>query len=272
MSAEVLERNLEHLRVEFAHAETPDLPKHVRLRNAVLSAIRKGHFRPGDQLPPEQELSRAVGVSLGTVQRALTRLAADRALTREHGRGTFIARSELPVEELWQFRFVERLGEAPLPVSVEFVDRRLLRGPGPWADALGLDEKGYFELTRKLTVNGDFRCLSRLYARLGRFPKIMKLPQSKMTGNLKRVLADEFDVPTLSLDQFILPCTLDDEVCASLQIDRGSSGMAVNAIGRSIGQEIITFQSMFVPAGGYFLEISPSGNRAPGGPSERRSN
>jgi DNA-binding GntR family transcriptional regulator len=155
---------------------------------------------------------------------------------------------------------------------VEFVDRRLLRGPGPWVDALGPDEKGYFELTRKLTVNGDFRCLSRLYARLGRFPKIMKLPQSKMTGNLKRVLADEFDVPTLSLDQFILPCTLDNEVCASLQIDSGSSGMVVNAIGRSIGQEIITFQSLFVPAGGYFLEISPSGNRAPGGRHERRSN
>jgi GntR family transcriptional regulator len=271
MSGDVLERNLQHLRAEFAHAETADVPKHVRLRNAVLSAIRKGHFRPGDQLPPEQELSRAVGLSLGTVQRALTRLAADRALTREHGRGTFIARSELPVEDLWQFRFVEQLGEAPLPVSVEFVDRRLVRGAGPWADALGPDEKGYCELTRTVTVNNDYRCLSRLYARLGRFPKIMKLPQSKMAGNLKRVLAEEFDVPTLSLDQFILPCVLDDGVCSALEIGRGSAGMVVNAIGRSIGQEIITFQSLWVPAGGYFLEISPSNRRSPAGRLERRS-
>ncbi|HEX9469851.1 MAG TPA: GntR family transcriptional regulator [Bradyrhizobium sp.] len=269
MSGEVLERNLEHLRAEFAHAEAPDVPKHVRLRNAVLSAIRKGHFRPGDQLPPEQELSKAVGVSLGTVQRALTRLAADRALTREHGRGTFIARSELPAEDLWQFRFVEKIGQVPLPVSVEFVDRRLVRGPGPWADALGPDEKGYCELTRNVTVNSDYRCLSRLYARLGRFPKIMKLPQSKMAGNLKRVLAEEFGVPTLSLDQFILPCVLDDEVCASLKVDRGSAGMVVNAIARSIGQEIITFQSLWVPAGTYFLEISPSGHRPPMGRLEK---
>lgn len=272
MSAEVLERNLEHLRVEFAQAEMPDVPKHVRLRNAVLSAIRKGHFRPGDQLPPEQELSKAVGLSLGTVQRALTRLAADRALTREHGRGTFIARSELPAEELWQFRFVERIGEAPLPVTVEFVDRRLVRGPGPWADALGHDEKGYCELTRKLIVNTNYRCLSRLYARVSRFPKLMKLPQSKMLGNLKRVLADEFDAPTLSLDQFILPCVLDDEVCSSLEIDRGCAGMVVNAIGRSIAQEIITFQSLWAPAGGYFVEISSSGNRPQGGRPEKRSN
>jgi len=264
MSDEVLERNLEHLRTEFAQAGMEDVPKHVRMRNAVLSAIRKGHFRPGDQLPPEQELSRAVGISLGTVQRALTRLAADRALTREHGRGTFIARSELPAEELWQFRFVRQIGEAPLPVSVEFVDRRLVRESGPWTQALGDDEKGYFELTRKLTVNGDYRCLSRLYARVGRFPKIMKLSQGKMLGNLKKVLADEFDAPTLSLDQFILPCVFDDEVCSQLAIDRGSDGVVVNAVGRSIGQEVITFQSLWVPVGGYFLEISPSHHRSQG--------
>ena len=270
MSGDVLERKLEHLRAEFADAGMQDVPKHVRLRNAVLSAIRKGHFRPGDQLPPEQELSRAVGLSLGTVQRALTRLAADRALTREHGRGTFIARSELPAEGLWQFRFVRKMGEAPLPVSVQFIDRRLVRGPGPWADALGPDEKGYCELTRAITVNTDYRCLSRLYARTSRFPKIMKLPQRKMLGNLKKVLADEFDAPTLSLDQFVLPCAFDNEVCASLQIDRGSAGMVVNAIGRSVGAETITFQALYVPAGGYLLEMSPSDGRLQGGRIEKR--
>jgi GntR family transcriptional regulator len=263
MSAEVLERNLEHLRVEFAQAEMPDVPKHVRLRNAVLSAIRKGHFRPGDQLPPEQELSRAVGLSLGTVQRALARLAADHALTREHGRGTFIARTELPLEDIWQFRFVERMGAAPLPVTAEFIDRRLVRGPGPWADTLGQDEKGFCEITRHITVNGNMLCLSRLYARVSRFPKIMKLPQTKMSGNLKRVLAEEFGAPTLSLDQFILPGVFDDKVCAALEIDRGSSGMMVNAVGYSIGKEAITFQSLWVPNGGYFLEVSQSGQRPP---------
>jgi GntR family transcriptional regulator len=258
MSAEVLERNLEHLRAEFAQAEMPDVPKHVRLRNAVLSAIRKGHFRPGDQLPPEQELSKAVGLSLGTVQRALTRLAADRALTREHGRGTFIARAELAAEDLWQFRFVERIGEAPLPVAVQLVDRQLVRGPGPWADVLGHDDKGYCELVRTVTVNSDLRCLSHLYVRMSRFPKIMKTPLSKMSGNLKRALATEFDAPTLSLEQFILPCVFDNEVCSALELKRGSAGMVMNAIGRSVGQEVISFQSLWVPAGRYFIEVSAS--------------
>jgi DNA-binding GntR family transcriptional regulator len=80
-----------------------------------------------------------------------------------------------------------------------------------------------------------------------------------MLVNLKKVLADEFAAPTLSLDQFILPCVFENDVCSQLGIARGSPGVVVNAIGHSIGREIITFQSLWAPAGGYFLEISPSG-------------
>jgi DNA-binding GntR family transcriptional regulator len=240
----------------FMQSNAPGLPRYLQLQNAIIRLIQSGELRTGAQLPPDQQLTRPLNVSLGTVQKAFGGLAADGWISREHGRGTFIARSELPAEELWQFRFVEQIGEAPLPVSVEFVDRRLVRGPGSWADALGYDEEGYCEMTRKLTVNSRYRCLSRFYARIGRFPKIMKLAQSKMSGNLKRVLADEFNAPTLSLDQFIQPCVFDGQVCSSLEIDRGSTGMVVNAVGRSIGQEIITFQSLWLPAGKYSLQIS----------------
>jgi hypothetical protein len=58
------------------------------------------------------------------------------------------------------------------------------------------------------------------------------------------------------LDQFIQPCVFDGQVCSSLEIDRGSTGMVVHAVGRSIGQEIITFQSLWLPAGKYSLQIS----------------
>jgi DNA-binding GntR family transcriptional regulator len=256
-----VDTNLEYLVAEFAHAEMPGVLKHVRLRNAVLAAIRKGYLRPGDQLPPEQELSRATGLSLGTVQRALSRLATDQALTREQGRGTFIAKSELPEEDLWQFRFVDRIGRKPLPVSVEFIDRRLVQSEGAWSDALGPDGKGYCELTRHITVNGDLLCLSRLYVRVSRFPRIMKVPQSKITGNLKRVFAVEFDAPTLSLDQYVLPCRFEDEICAHLQLPRGSAGMTVSAVGRGVAQELISFQILWVPTGPYHLEVMAGAGR-----------
>jgi GntR family transcriptional regulator len=250
-----VEQNFRHIVAEFSQATVAGLPKHMRLRNAVLSAIRKGYLRPGDQLPPELELSKAVGLSLGTVQRALGSLATERALTREQGRGTFISRPQLPADELWQFRFVERYGDAPLPVSTELLDRQLIRERRPWLDVLGYDERGYCELTRMVVVNKTLRCLSRVYVRIDRFPRIMKVQQSKITGNLKRFLAEEFDTPTHAIEQFMLPCVLDKETCSLLEIARGSAGMMVNTVGRTVTQEPITFQSLAVPNGEYYLEV-----------------
>lgn len=253
-----MEQNFDHVVAEFAQAMVPGLPKHVRLRNAVLAAIRKGHLKPGDQLPPEQELSRAVGLSLGTVQRALSSLASERTLTREQGRGTFIAKPELSPDELWQFRFVETYGEAPLPVSVMLLNRRAVRERQPWLDVLGYDERGYCELTRLIIVNKSFRCLSRVYVRVSRFPKIMKIDQAKIIGNIKRFLADEFDAATHAIEQFAAPSVLDEATCALLQIKADSAGMVVNTVGRTVSREAITFQSLCIPAGGYYLEFNPA--------------
>ena len=251
-----MDQNFNHVVEEFAQAAMPGVPKHVRLRNAVLAAIRKGHLKPGDQLPPEQEVCKAVGLSLGTVQRALGSLANDRTLVREQGRGTFISKPELPFDELWQFRFVRRYGEPPVPVSVVILDRRIVRERGPWLDVLGHDDRGYCEFKRLVVVNNDFRCLSRVTMRVSRFPGIMKIPQSKIVGNMKRFLADEFDTVTNSIEQFAAPGVLDDETCALLEIESGSAGMCVNSIGRTVSQEAITFQSLWIPAGDYYLELN----------------
>lgn len=253
-----MEPNFNHVVEEFAQAAMPGVPKHVRLRNAVLAAIRKGHLKPGDQLPPEQEVCKAVGLSLGTVQRALGSLASDRTLIREQGRGTFISKPELPLDELWQFRFVRRYGEAPLPVSVELLDRKVVRERQPWLDVLGHDDKGYCELERLVVVDEGFRCLSRFYMRMSRFPGIMKIPQAKFVGNMKRFLAEQFDAVTSTVEQFATPCVLDRNTCALLEVETASAGMLINSIGRTLSQEAITFQSLWVPAGDCYLELNPA--------------
>jgi DNA-binding GntR family transcriptional regulator len=159
---------------------------------------------------------------------------------------------------VWQFRFVERYGGEPLPVNVELVDRRIVRSRRSWLDVLGADDSGYCELTRFVVVNKSLRCLSRVYVAISRFPKIMKVRESKLTGNLRRFLAEEFNAPTLSVEQFVRPCVFDKETCSLLEIRQGSAGMVTNIVGRSVGQEAITFQALWVPEGTYYLRVVPS--------------
>jgi hypothetical protein len=135
------------------------------------------------------------------------------------------------------------------PVNVFYLSQR-------WTLSRRRNTLANCELKRLVTVNKNFRCLSRVYVRISRFPKIIRMEISLIRGNLKAPLAEEFNAPTHSLDQFILPCIFADEVCSALKIKRGSAGMVVNTIGQSVGQEAITFQSLWAPAAEYFLEVS----------------
>jgi GntR family transcriptional regulator len=251
-----LAENFGQVVAEFAHSEVLGIPKHVRLKHAILKAIREGYLKPGDQLPPEQEVSRAIGLSLGTVQRALNSLANDRAVTREQGRGTFVSKPELSVDDLWQYRFVERHGGVPLPIRVELLTRRVTFDRQSWHELLGHDKQGYCELSRLVTVNKQLRCLSRFYFRVSRFPTIAKMSKSEIPPNLKRFLAQKLDAATHSVEQIIRPCAFEKEICSLLKIKR-SAGMLVQTVGRSVSHEAITFQSFWIPETKYFLEISP---------------
>lgn len=65
-------------------------PLHEQIRGLVLSRIESGEWPAGAPIPPEVQLSREFGVSIGTVRKALDQLSRDRILVRERGRGTFV--------------------------------------------------------------------------------------------------------------------------------------------------------------------------------------
>ena len=57
---------------------------------AVRRWLTPGRFRPGDRLPPEQELAGMLGVSRGTLRSALRRLEDAGEIVRRQGSGTFV--------------------------------------------------------------------------------------------------------------------------------------------------------------------------------------
>lgn len=78
--------------------------------------IRVEQLKPGDVLPTETELCGRFGVSRGTVRRAFDELERDGLVSRQPGRGTFVAapRMERPLPELTSFtEHVESLGMTP---------------------------------------------------------------------------------------------------------------------------------------------------------------
>src|SRR5581483_11435403 len=115
----------------FARGFEAGLPRYLQLQNAITGLI-----------------------SPGTVQKALNGLAADGWLSREHGRGTFIAASRRSVTELWHYRFNDPRTGAQLPVYSRLIKRRKFSGDDVLRDKLGRDPAGYIEIERLMDIGG----------------------------------------------------------------------------------------------------------------------
>ena len=79
-----------------------DRPLYARVRTALSERIRSGAWRPGQLIPSESEIGRELGVSQGTVRKALDDLARESLVVRRQGKGTFVV-EHTPDDVLFRF-------------------------------------------------------------------------------------------------------------------------------------------------------------------------
>jgi GntR family transcriptional regulator len=77
-------------------------PLFLQVRDFVLERITGGTWKPGAMLPAEVDLARELGVSSGTVRKALDALEAEHVVSRRQGRGTFVNDSKAQ-ELVWRY-------------------------------------------------------------------------------------------------------------------------------------------------------------------------
>src|SRR3984885_14768754 len=65
---------------------------------ALRNWLAPGRHRPGDRLPPEQEIAGMLGISRGTLRTALQRLENTGEIVRRQGSGTFVGRVAVPTQ------------------------------------------------------------------------------------------------------------------------------------------------------------------------------
>lgn len=240
-------------------------PKHARLREAIIDAVEAGELPVGTKLAGERELSEALGLSLGTTQKALGRLMDEGFLIRRQGHGTYVGSLRKPIAGSWHFRFVPPGGGPQMPVFATILERSLVREEGPWSAALGPDPKGYVRVSRSLEIGDKFKCASQMYLPASRFARLLRMAQKRLADtNLKTILADEFAAPTLHSEGLATMVSFDAETAAIMGVPAHSFGLEVHIVCRSFGREPISFQRMSVPPTAYALKLdfNPGGAQA----------
>jgi GntR family transcriptional regulator len=88
-------------------------PLYMQVRDALLDRIKDGRWKPGASLPSEIDLYRQLGVSLGTLRKALGVLESEQLIVREPGRGTFV-RDHQAAQALGRFNPIRGPDGVPL--------------------------------------------------------------------------------------------------------------------------------------------------------------
>jgi DNA-binding GntR family transcriptional regulator len=147
-------------RAEPARPDGNAKPSLVDIAEEALRAwLATGRHRPGERLPPEQELSVHLGISRGTLRTALQRLEDTGEIVRRQGSGTYVGRVqstalEEGLEKLVSYRELARRRGVNLSLGeLEIEERRL--GP-EMGELFGVDpDTRAWHFTRVLILDGE---------------------------------------------------------------------------------------------------------------------
>lgn len=233
------------------------IPKYLVLKRAILACIRDLALAPGDQLPPENHLTAVLGISIGTVRRAIEGLAASGIVTREQARGTFVAEHRRAVDETWNHRFLSEDGRSLLPVYTRVIDRRWIRTSGAWSCALGDDAAGYVCIQRLFDVDRRFQNYAEFYVGYSRYAAILELPPESLDGaNFAQILQERFGTPIVNGERRVRVERMADHVCSLLSLPNGSFGMFIEILSYTHDRVPVSYNSIWVPPTPYFLDMT----------------
>jgi GntR family transcriptional regulator len=149
-------------------------PLYRQVYDYLVRQIATGAWRPAESLPSEQDLAAELGVSQGTVRKALDVMAAESLVERRQGKGTYVTEQTSERALFRFFRLVRPDGTRAIPTSGgETVKRRAATAEEQ--RKLGLrDGAKVVEIARVRLIDGVASIAETIVIPLSLFPDIDK--------------------------------------------------------------------------------------------------
>jgi len=116
------------------------LPKYVQISEMLIRDIAAGRLVDGTRLPPERDMADGMGISVGTLRKALGTLAKKGLLERVQGSGNYI-RARPTVSSVYALLRLERIAGGGLPTATLLSVGRHPKPEG--AAAFGPSDEGW---------------------------------------------------------------------------------------------------------------------------------
>ena len=204
-------------------------PLYLQLVEAIKQKISGNSWKIGMMIPSENELSRELDVSVGTVKKALGLLVQEGVLFRRQGKGTFVATPDFSKSFSRFFRYgLTGDFSGDIPGSV-VLDLAVVKADPHIAQILHLDiDTEVLKIKRVRTLQQVPFSVEELYLPYERFKGMDK---SLIENQLLYPIYDkEFSTPIIWADEYLQPDVADQETAEALGIEAGAPVMCVERL------------------------------------------
>jgi DNA-binding GntR family transcriptional regulator len=194
---------------------------HVQISERIRELLATGQWPPGYRLQSEPRLAEDLGVSRGTLRKALTTLVEDQLLVRVQGRGTFVVGDRPGAEHRMLSTLSEDFAAQGIPLRTSVITADISVPPDPVRRALRLPfGTPAYRLVRLRGPGNDDIALLHNYVRLDLVPDILRVNFAERT--LFDVLETDYQLEIKSASRTFSAVGADEEIARSLNLKIGS--------------------------------------------------
>jgi GntR family transcriptional regulator len=197
------------------------IPLYIQIAEGLIGQIEAGDLSPGDQLPPERELSQQLGVNRMTLRRALRVLESQGLVVRRHGVGTYIAEPKIDRSMDVVFRFSRGMQKRGFTPGARLISLEQSNLDGSLARELRVPVSALaYRILRLRSINLEPVLLESYTIPVQRFPGLDRFDLD--IRSLYEVMETEFGVTIARARQSFEPVLATDFEAGLLQIPIGA--------------------------------------------------
>jgi GntR family transcriptional regulator len=216
-------------------------PLYRQVKDVLVRRLSDGSWQPGQMLPSEPEIAAELGVSPGTVRKALDELTAENRVVRRQGLGTFVARYDEERLLFQFFRMVPKSGERKFPTS-KVLEIRARQPTAKESEALRLARSDSIIAIERLRFLDDEPCIyDQILLPANRFVGIERR-SDLAESNLYAFFASEYGVSIASINEKLTAIAAGRRSSKHLQVLVGQPLLAIERVAFDFEQKIVEWR------------------------------
>jgi GntR family transcriptional regulator len=214
---------------------------YARIEETIATEIAQGEYRPGDQLPTEDELLERFQVSRITVRRAIQNLVSRGLLEIRRGLGTFVLSPRIEAELTKLTGFVEDMNAAGRRATARMIGQGVVAASARVAERLQL-AKGtkVMQIKRVRLADGTPISFDETYLPLPLGKQIVH--NDLRLHPIFTLLEEEYGVPLVEADYELEAVIATKAVADALQVMVGSPIFQIERTSMTTGNRPVDYE------------------------------